>query len=271
MEPKLPTLSIPHGGGPWHVMKDAFGDPRPFERLAAWLTEVGNRYRSRAKALLVISAHWEESRPTVHFGPAPGMLYDYGGFPEFTYRLKWPAPGAPEVAARVDGLLREAGFDPGREEQRGYDHGTFVPLMVAFPEARLPVAQLSLVRTLDPDTHLRLGQALAPLREEGVLILASGMSYHNMRGFGSRDPRVVEPAEAFDAWLNETVTLGDPVERNRRLALWKSAPGALDAHPRSEHLIPLLVAAGASGTDVGRVDYSAKLMEVPISGHVFGA
>jgi aromatic ring-opening dioxygenase catalytic subunit (LigB family) len=252
-------------------MKEAFGDPEPFNRLEAWLTDVGRRYHDKIKAILVISAHWEERQPTVHFGAAPGMLYDYGGFPEFTYRLKWPAPGAPDLAVRVDQLLRTAGFDPGREEARGYDHGTFVPLMVAFPKADIPVAQLSLVRGLDPGVHLRLGRALEPLRDEGVLIVASGMSYHNMRGFGSQDPRVAQTARQFDDWLNRTVADPDPETRNHHLENWTSAPGALESHPRSEHLVPLFVAAGAAGGDLGRVDYSSDLMGVPISGHIFGS
>jgi len=252
-------------------MKDAFGDPAPYDRLEAWLAQVGREFEGQIRAILVISAHWEEKEPTVHFGAAPGMLYDYGGFPDFTYRLKWPAPGAPDVAARTEELLRAGGFHPGRELERGYDHGTFVPLMVAFPRAQIPTAQLSLVRGLDPETHLRLGRALEPLRDEGVLIVGSGMSYHNMRGFGSRDPRVAQVARQFDDWLNEAVAHPDPEERNRRLAAWAQAPGGLECHPRSEHLITLFVAAGAAGADLGRAVYRDELMGVAISGHRFGA
>ncbi len=245
---RLPVLSLPHGGGPWNVLKGAFGDPAPYDQLEAWLQSVGHRYRTGVKALLVISAHWEERQPTVHFGKAPGMLYDYSGFPDFTYQLKWPAPGAPEVAARVEELLKATGFSP-----------------------ELPVAQLSLLRSLDPAAHVKLGAALEPLRDEGVLIIASGMSYHNMRGFMSGDPMVTQTAKAFDNWLNQTVTLPDPAERNGRLIAWETSPGARDCHPRSEHLIPLFVAAGAAGTDLGRVEHSQDLMGVAISGHVFGA
>jgi len=270
MATRIPTLSIPHGGGPWPVMKDAFGDPEHYDRLAAWLTQLGQRFHDRIRAILVISAHWEENQPTINFATAPGMLYDYGGFPDFTYQLKWPAPGAPDVAARVETLLKQAGFSPSREAERGYDHGTFVPLMVAFPKADIPVAQLSLVHGLDPVTHLKLGQALEPLRDEGVLILASGMSYHNMRGFMSRDPSVATTARKFNDWLNAAVSDSDPQVRNRKLAAWKEAPGALECHPRSEHLVPLFVAAGAAGNDLGRVDYTQDLMGVPVSGHIFG-
>lgn len=268
---RLPTLSIPHGGGPWPVMKDAFGDPAPYERMEAWLQRLGRSFEGKVKSILVISAHWEEPVPTVHFGAAPGMLYDYGGFPEFTYRLKWPAPGDPALAERVKQLLEGAGFTTAKEEKRGYDHGTFVPLMVAFPEARIPVAQLSLVRSLDPATHLAMGRALEPLRSEGVLIIGSGMSYHNMRGFMTRDPRVAVVAKQFDDWLNAAVTNPDPAERDRLLTAWQQAPGGLEAHPRSEHLVPLFVAAGAAGTDLGAVNYNDQLMGVAVSGHMFGA
>lgn len=266
---KLPVLSIPHGGGPWPYMKEAFGDPHPFDRLELYLKDLGKEFSHRVKSLLVISAHWEESLPTVHFGPQPGMLYDYGGFPEFAYQLKWPAPGSPETAARVKELLEAQGITTAREETRGYDHGTFIPLMLSFPQAQIPTVQLSLVRNLDPGVHFRMGEALEPLREEGVLIIASGMSYHNMRGFGRGSPEILETSRKFDLWLEETVTT-NPVERKQRILDWKKAPGALDCHPRSEHLVPLFVAAGAAGQDSGRVDWRDNLMGTAVAGHRFG-
>jgi aromatic ring-opening dioxygenase catalytic subunit (LigB family) len=198
------------------------------------------------------------------------MLYDYGGFPAHTYKLKWPAPGDPALAARAASLLEAAGIATGREEARGYDHGTFVPFMVAFPEASIPVAQLSLVEGLDPATHFAMGRALESLRDEGVLLVGSGMSYHNMRGFMSGDPRVVEYSRRFDDWLAETVALGDPEKRRLALESWRNAPAALACHPRSEHLVPLFVMAGAGGADPGRPEYRADLMGVKVSSHVFG-
>ena len=266
----LPVCYLPHGGGPWNVMMDDFGPDSGYGELAGWLRDFGARFRDRAKALLVISAHWEEARPTVHFGAKPGMLYDYGGFPDYTYKLSWPAPGAPEPAARVESLLEAAGIKTARETERGYDHGTFVPMMVAFPEAKLPVAQLSLVSGLDPATHFAIGAALEPLRGEGVLIVASGMSYHNMRGFMSGDPRALEDSRRFDEWLAEAVALPDVEARKKALVAWRDAPSALSCHPRSEHLVPLFVAAGAAGKDPGRRDWSGELMGVRVSGHVFG-
>ncbi|HSV93168.1 MAG TPA: class III extradiol ring-cleavage dioxygenase [Desulfobacterales bacterium] len=266
---RLPAYYIPHGGGPWPFMMEEFGGRPAWEPLIAHLEQIGEVARKRAKALLVISAHWEEALPTVHFGTVPGMLYDYYGFPEHTYRLRWPAPGAPEVARRADGLLRGAGIETGREEERGYDHGTFVPMMVALPEAKIPVAQLSLVAGLDPQTHYAVGRALAPLRDEGVLIVGSGFSYHNLRMFN--DPRAIPVSERFDEWLRAAAEAPDPGERARRLVDWESAPGARACHPRSEHLVPIFIAAGAGGADPGRAVFSGPVMGVRTSGFAFGA
>jgi aromatic ring-opening dioxygenase catalytic subunit (LigB family) len=267
---RLPVYYLPHGGGPWNAMMDEFGEEAGYRGLAEYLVGLGNGYKSRIESILVVSAHWEEPVPTLHFGARPGMLYDYGGFPAHTYRLSWPAPGCPELAERAEGLLEAAGFRTGRESSRGYDHGTFVPMMVAFPEARAPVAQLSLVEGLDPASHFAIGRALEGLREEGVLVIGSGMSYHNMRGFMTGDSRVEETSRRFDDWLAEAVALEDPEARRARLEDWSSAPGALECHPRSEHLVPLFVAAGAAGGDRGRRDYSGTLLGVRVSSHVFG-
>jgi aromatic ring-opening dioxygenase catalytic subunit (LigB family) len=268
---KLPVIYIPHGGGPWPLMKDAYGDPAPYDRLEAYLRGFGESMKDKIESILVVSAHWEEPKPTLHFGEKPGMLYDYGGFPDYTYRISWPAPGDPVLASRAAALLAAAGIATAREDKRGYDHGTFVPLMLAFPEASIPVAQLSLVNGLDPAAHFAIGKALEPLRAEGVLVIGSGMSYHNMRGFMSDDPRVMAVSKQFDDWLAETVALADPEERRIRLVEWKRAPGALECHPRSDHLVPLFVVAGAAGADIGRRDYGAELMGVQVSSHLFGA
>ncbi len=268
---RLPTIYIPHGGGPWHVMENAFDDGPGYERLRAYLVELGDRYRNRVTSLLVISAHWEEPLPAIHFGRSPGMLYDYYGFPEFTYTLQWPAPGAPELAARIEELLGGAGIQTKREFERGYDHGLFVPMMLAFPEAKIPVAQLSLIRGLDPAAHYDLGAALEPLRSEGVLIIGSGMSYHNMQGFFSGGPAVESASRRFDDWLAAAVAIEDPGQRRAALSQWKRAPGGLESHPRSEHLVPLFIAAGAAGDDPGRREYSGMLMNAHIASHIFGA
>jgi aromatic ring-opening dioxygenase catalytic subunit (LigB family) len=267
---KLPVFYIPHGGGPWHVMKDAFGDPVGYGLLRNYLTELGKIYSSKIKSILVVSAHWEEAVPTIHFGVSPSMYYDYYGFPSDTYSLQYPAPGNPVLAANVEWLLQKHGFTTKRETERGYDHGTFVPLMVAFPDAQIPVAQLSLVQGLDPEIHIEIGKALETLRSEGVLIIGSGMSYHNMRGFMSSDPTVATVSKHFDEWLADTVSIHDPETRNATLIDWRQAPGARQSHPRSEHLVPLFVVAGAAGIDAGHRDFSEILMRVSVSGFRFG-
>ena len=246
------------------------GAAEEYGRLAAWLKDFGAGFKGRIRGILVISAHWEEARPTLHFGAKPGMLYDYGGFPPHTYQISWPAPGDPALAARAEELLLGSGITSGRETERGYDHGTFVPLMVAFPEATIPVAQLSLIRGLDPGAHFSLGRALAPLRDEGILIVGSGMSYHNMRGFMTGDPSVAAASKRFDDWLGETVAIADPEKRREALVGWTRAPSGLECHPRSEHLVPLFVVAGAAGADPGRRSFTGPLLGVTVSGHVFG-
>ncbi len=267
---KLPVFYIPHGGGPWHVMGDAFGGAVGYARLKNYLVDFGNQFNKKIKAILVISAHWEEVFPTVYFGSNPPLLYDYYGFPESTYHLSWSAFGNPGLAERIEYLLKTSGFTAKREYKRGFDHGTFVPLMLAFPKPEIPVIQLSLVKTLDPETHINLGKALEPLRNEGVLIIGSGMSYHNMRGFMSGETRTSENSEKFDNWLAKTVLSTDIQERNTALMNWQKAPSALECHPRSEHLVPLFVIAGAAGDDTGLIDYAGTLLGVKISGYKFG-
>jgi aromatic ring-opening dioxygenase catalytic subunit (LigB family) len=188
------------------------------------------------------------------------MLYDYYGFPPASYEITWPAPGDPALAARVRALLGQAGFETAADGARGYDHGTFVPLKVTYPEADVPTVQLSLLRSLDPAEHLRMGRALAPLRDEGVLIVGSGMSYHNMRGFGSAAG--AQDAETFHAWLHEAVT---GPERDRALANWAAAPAGRACHPREEHLLPLLVVAGAAGADRASIPCSHAVLGTRVS------
>lgn len=148
------------------------------------------------------------------------MLYDYYGFPPESYRITWPAPGEPALAARVVDLLQAAGIAAGTNAERGFDHGTFVPLKVAYSEAEMPTVQLSLKRGLDPAEHLAMGRALEPLRAEGVFIVGSGMTFHDLRAFGPGSRAV---AAAFDGWLAKAATL-PAEERNRQLVDWARAP-----------------------------------------------
>jgi aromatic ring-opening dioxygenase catalytic subunit (LigB family) len=256
---RMPVVYLPHGGGPWPFV-DLGLDRGEVARLIAYLQSL--RSLPAPKALLVVSAHWEEPVPTVMTSARPPMLYDYYGFPPASYEITWPAPGEPQLAARVRTLLGNAGFDTAADSARGYDHGTFVPLKVTYPEADIPAVQLSQLRSLDPEEHLRMGRALAPLRDEGVLILGSGMSFHNLRAF--RDQRARPAADAFDAWLRETVTL-ERDARDLRLARWAQAPSARVCHPREEHLLPLMVVAGAAGDDRGSIAYSEPFMGMPIT------
>jgi aromatic ring-opening dioxygenase catalytic subunit (LigB family) len=219
------------------------------------------------RAIVVVSAHWEEPAATVSARPDFSMLYDYGGFPEHTYRLQYPAPGSPAVAAEVAAALEGAGVPVATERVRGYDHGVFVPLMLVAPEGTIPVVPLSLVDGLDPAQHLAIGRALAPLRRDGVLIVGSGMSFHNLPAFfGRGDLRRAEP---FDAWLNDAVAAEGP-DRERRLIAWATAPEARFAHPTAEHLLPLMVVAGAADGDRGRNVYRDTVLGAATSGFRFG-
>ena len=266
--PRLPVIYLPHGGGPWpFVDLGRFVWPGEAEALRAYLEGFPHELPAGVRALLVISAHWEEAVPTVMTAEHPPMLYDYYGFPEASYRIEWSAPGDKALASHVRQLLRAAGIDSAEDERRGFDHGTFVPLKVAFPAAQLPTVQLSLKRGLDPAEHVALGEALAPLRSEGVLIVGSGMSYHNLRAFG----RVAaQPAaEAFDAWLQKAGQ-AEPQERRQQLIHWAQAPAAREAHPREEHLLPLMVIAGAAGNDRGRVGFSGTFGGMRITALHYG-
>lgn len=263
---RLPVVFVPHGGGPWPFVALGFGSEPEKQTLTHYLQSVRAMTPTPPRALLIVSAHWEEPRPTLMTGRQPPLLFDYYGFPEESYRLTWPAPGAPDVAARARELLGQAGFETGEDAARGFDHGAFVPLKLTYPNAEIPALQLSLKAGLDPREHLAMGRALAPLRDEGIFIVGSGMTFHNMRGFG---PQGRAASAAFDAWLRETTT-GDPSERDARLARWQNAPSARLCHPREEHLLPLMVVAGAAGNDRGRVPYHSTFMGVELSAHAFG-
>lgn len=237
---RLPTYFISHGGGPWPWLDGAYR--RQYDPLDASLQAIAREVGEKPRAILVVSGHWEEDRVTVQSGERPGMIYDYGGFPEHTYRIRYASPGHPQVARRVQELLAQAGIPAALDAERGYDHGTYTPLYSMYPDADVPVLQLSILRSYDPEAHLAIGRALAPLRDEGVLIVASGLSYHNLRQFG---PAARAPSEAFDGWLARSMS-ASPTERTQALREWEKAPAARIAHPREDHFIPLLVAVGAA-------------------------
>ncbi|WP_367576122.1 class III extradiol ring-cleavage dioxygenase [Pelagibius sp. 7325] len=260
---RLPSFFLPHGAGPCFFMD--WDPPEAWDRMAAYLKGLTATLPAPPKAIIAVSAHWIEPAFTVAAAARPELIFDYYGFPPHTYQLTYPAPGDPALAARVVELLQAAGLPAKEDPDRGFDHGVFIPLKLVFPEAEIPVVPLSLAAGLDPARHLAAGRALGPLREEGVLILGTGMSFHNMRGYG--DPRYAAPSDAFDAWLAEAVA--DPAGRDARLAAWTEAPGGLQSHPRGqeEHLIPLMVAAGAGGP--GRCDFTDRVLEVSLSAFRF--
>jgi aromatic ring-opening dioxygenase catalytic subunit (LigB family) len=266
--PRLPSLYITHGGGPcfWMEFGPPFG-PHAFEKLREYLAGLIDSLPMRPKAILVATAHWEESRPTVSTAAKPAMLFDYYGFPPHTYELTYPAPGSPELAEHVRELLQAAKIDSGTDDTRGFDHGVFVPQLIIDPKAEIPVVMLSLQDDLDPAAHLAIGKALAPLRDEGVLIIGSGSSYHNLRDFFSGDGRA---SVAFDNWLNETAS-ADAAQRDTRLVAWRTAPNARACHPREEHLIPLMVAAGAAEGDIGHRSFADRIGGQAVSCFSFGS
>lgn len=266
MVPSMPVVFLPHGGGPWPFV-DLGLSTAEVDALAGYLRSVGDLPRTPPKALLVVSAHWEEPIPTVMTSANPSLLYDYYGFPPASYDVTWPAPGSPQLATRVRELLGAAGIDSGQDAQRGFDHGTFIPLKLTYPQADVPTVQLSLKAGLDPREHLALGRALAPLREEGVFIIGSGMTFHNLRSFG--DARAQPASRAFDDWLNESIT-APAKERIARLQRWWEAPHARQVHPREEHLLPLMVVAGAAGGDAGVAAYRGTFMGMQLSAFHFG-
>ena len=233
--------------------------------MEAFLRGLPARLPERPSAILIVSGHWETEGFAFTASPRPPLIYDYHGFPPHTYELSWPAPGDPALAERAADLLRIAGYAAATDPDRGIDHGVFVPLKVAFPDADVPVVEMSLDRGHDAEIAWRVGRALRPLRDQGVLIVGAGMSFHNMRAY--RNPQATEPSSACDDWLAGVVE-GDPAARGGALAQWVNAPAARFAHPVEEHLLPLMVAAGASDGPGARI-YGEIVMETMISGFRF--
>lgn len=198
------------------------------------------------------------------------MVFDYHGFPEHTYRIRYDAPGDPALAETVSTLLQRADVATGLDPKRGFDHGTFSLMYSMYPEAEMPIVQLSLRADLEPAAHLRVGELLAPLRDEGVLIIGSGFSFHDVRGIMSGTGATA--SATFDAWLNETLVDSSPQAREQRLLRWSEAPAARAAHPREDHLLPLMVAVGAARDDAGvRIYHQRDFMgSITASSYRFG-
>jgi aromatic ring-opening dioxygenase catalytic subunit (LigB family) len=247
--PNLPSYFLSHGGGPWPYMKDEYGARHAV--LGASLRDLPRQIGPQPSAVLVVTAHWEGPDFLVSANPQPGMIYDYSGFPAHTYEVRYQAPGAPKLADRVKALLDGAGQKASLDHQRGFDHGTFTVMTSIYPDASVPVVQLSLKQGYDPLTHVAVGRALAPLRSEGVLIIGSGLSYHNLRQFGQAGRAA---SHQFDAWLQSTMQL-PPAERIAQVLAWDQAPAARLAHPREDHLLPLMVALGAAENELATCIY----------------
>jgi aromatic ring-opening dioxygenase catalytic subunit (LigB family) len=263
---RMPTFFIPHGGGPCFFMDWPPPMTHAWDSLAAFLRGLMGSLERKPRAIAVVSAHWETPVPSVTAGSRPPLIFDYSGFPPHTYQLKYPAPGSPELAARVRELLEAAGIPSAADSERGFDHGVFIPFLLIEPAADVPIVEMSLAANLDPKLHLEIGRALAPLRDEGVLIVGSGMSYHNLATL--RTGRDAGDSERFDAWLTESVE-ADSDTRRKRLEAWSSAPDARRAHPEEEHLLPLMVAAGAAGNDPGKRVFHDRV-GAALSGYRFG-
>lgn len=262
---RFPTFFLSHGGGPWPFVE---GMKQQFALTEAEFRKLPGRLPAKPKAVLVITGHWEATDFTVSTAEHPPMDYDYTGFPEHTYHIQYPAPGSPALAARVRELLDLAAIPNREDPQRGFDHGTFVPLGLMYPDAEMPVVLLSLKSSYDPAEHIVAGKALAPLRDEGVLIIGSGLTYHNMRGFGRKESTPV--ADQFEAYLNHAITESDAKSRNELLLNWQKAPAARLAHPNEDHLMPLMVVAGAAGNDVGSRVFVDHVMNVAMASYQFG-
>lgn len=254
MSKPLPTYFISHGGGPWPWIPNMRA---MFVNLEASLRAMVADMDGPPKAILMISGHWETDEVAVMSSPRPPMIYDYSGFPPHTYQIQYPAPGAPGLAQRALELLHGAGIAAHLDAKQGFDHGTFAPLAIMYPDADVPVFQISLLKSYDPAAHFAMGRALAALRDEGVLIVGSGLSFHNLRMFG---PAAKAPSEAFDAWLGAALNLPAPA-RTAAILDWESAPYARICHREEDHLVPLFVALGAAeGARATRIYHDVDLM-----------
>lgn len=257
--PRAAVVALSHGGGPMPVL----GDPSHADLVESMRTRVPailglNDTARRPKAIVLVTAHWSEAVPSISSGAKPKLLYDYGGFPPEAYRLKYDAPGSPEVAQRVSALLKKGGFQPDLDDERGWDHGVFVPLLLVHPAADIPVVQVSVLASEDPSAHFRMGQALAPLRDEGVAIVGSGFaSFHNLRLMFAgitKDPAAAAQLKEWNAAVTAAATEPDETAREAAFEKWRSFPAAYVTHPRggAEHFLPLIVCAGAVGNEAGK-------------------
>ena len=273
---RLPTLYIPHGGGPCFFMDWTMGPADTWDKMAAWLRQVGasvsKQYATKPDAIVVFSAHWENEVVTINSSANPALYFDYYNFPPHTYELTYPAPGHPTLANIIEDLLTKADIPCRQDPDHGFDHGVFIPFKLIFPEADIPIVQVSLTTSLDPAEHIALGEALAPLRDQNILLVGSGLSYHNMSALMNGPASAAQlknESDSFDQWLSKACEAA-PEVRNSELCKWSSAPSARQAHPREEHLIPLMVMAGAAGEDFGKTVFNDQVLGATVSAFQFG-
>ena len=247
----LPTYYLSHGGGPWPWMMSTSG--HLYRVLDASLKDMARQLGERPKAILVVTAHWETPVFTFSTAERPRMIYDYGGFPAETYQITYPAPGMPALGERAAELLATGGMASATDATRGFDHGTFSLMQALWPSAHIPVVQMGIRRDFDPAAHIEAGRLLAPLRNEGVLIVGSGLSFHNLRAMGH--PAAGPPSHAFDQWLQDSLVRLSGAQRIERLLHWEQAPAARIVQPREDHLMPLHVAVGAAEGEAGHLTY----------------
>lgn len=236
-------LFLSHGGGPMPLLGD-----EGHQEMVSCLQDIATKI-IKPSAIIVVSAHWEEAIPTITSGATPNLIYDYYGFPQESYNIKYPCIGEPQLANQIYSSLKSAGIDANLDENRGFDHGLFVPLKIMYPNADIPCVQLSLVDSLDPDHHLNIGSALQNLDYKNLLVIGSGFSFHNMKAFFESDNNESKAKnEAFEAWLLETCANSSFTEKERkaRLSCWDKAPFARYCHPREEHLLPLHICYGVA-------------------------
>ncbi|CAB9503770.1 DOPA dioxygenase extradiol [Seminavis robusta] len=258
-----PSLFVNHGGGPLPLI----GRQDDLARhMSAVVTENLPR---RPSAIVVVSAHYEGDPIQITSGSNPDLLFDYYGFPKETYEYKYPAPGDPALAQRIKDNLEKEGLESELDSKRGWDHGVFVPLLLMFPEANIPVVSVSLHKSLDPDKNMAIGRALSPLRQEDVLVLGSGYTFHNMHAFFNPEHATKKASLQFNDWLKSTIIDEGNFEK---LKEWKQAPSARICHPREEHLLPLLVVAGAAGdSGAGELIYDTRsqVNDHAVTGYLF--
>ncbi|MBT0569854.1 dioxygenase [Curvibacter sp. CHRR-16] len=262
---RQPVYYLSHGGGPWPFMNGPFRDI--FAVMEKSLQDLPYQLPEAPRAILIISSHWEADVFSVSASPQPPMIYDYFGFPDALYRIQYPAPGHPELAHQVASLLQDAGWDVDIDPHRGYDHATYSLLKPIYPEANIPVVQLSMRVGFDPAEHIAVGRALSPLRDQGILILGSGQSFHNLRERGKQS---LPASEMFDLWLRQSLLNRSAEERSAALVNWEKAPYARLAHPQEDHLIPLMVAAGAAGDDHAVCVFGDYVANFATSAYRFG-